>query len=77
MTAAIDRRGLKGCPHCGSNAGAYVEVTMRQVYHFDFLGKLVRPVESIRSTVLHSRKTVRCIACNRGFRWKPPSPMTA
>jgi len=65
---------MRGCPHCGSPVGVYCEVTLRQVYHYDYTGKLVRAVEGARSQVLKFTKTVRCIACNRRFRWKPSSP---
>lgn len=46
---------------------------MRQVYHVDYTGKIIRAVDCVRSEVLRVTKTVRCIACNKGFRWKPPS----
>lgn len=49
---------------------------MRQVYHTDYAGKVIRAVDCARSTVLKVTKTVRCIACNKGFRWKRPSSPT-
>lgn len=64
------------CPHCDSTAGVYQEATVRRVWHIGFDGTLIREVRNERARTLHVVKTVRCIACNKGFRWKPPSSQT-
>lgn len=65
---------LEACPHCQSPAGVYQELLVRRVLHVSYAGELVREVRCERARTLHVVKTVRCIACNRSFRWKPPAP---
>lgn len=66
-------QALIACPKCGSAAGVYVERLERRIYHYGIQGTLIREVSNGRSGVVSQSKTVRCIACNGGFRWKPPT----